>query len=202
VYDNVEDSDLLEMHLPSAPGPILVTTRYAAVAHKAGGINQTKELLTFNREQSILLFAEMREQYKKDGTTLGLSTRDEVLATSELMDLLGGLAVGIEHMAAYIENDQLTVRQFMDKYGRMTLSIHKRSDTGSNAPHTLDTLWAMSVEQVRGKSSDAFHLLCMLSIVSPDAIPISLFNLEAEEDDWELEAALSSYSTFCGDYEL
>lgn len=116
------------------------------------------------------------------------------------MEILGGLAVGIEHMAAYIESDNLTIIEFLKKYNRMALDIHKRENTGSNAPHTLDKVWKMSFDRVLGESPNAYNCLCILSTMSPDAIPLSLFNLEDEEDEVEIGNTLTAYSSFCDGY--
>jgi hypothetical protein len=202
IYDNVEESDLLERYLPSTAGPIIITTRYSDVAFKAGGINKAVELLPFHEDESKIVFAALRKKYRQDTLPFNPSSADKETAIVELMEILGGLAVGIEHMAAYIECDKLTVCEFLDKYKRMTVEVHKRGNTGTNAPHTLDTLWAMAFKQLRDKNLGAFHLLCMLSVISPDGIPLSIFNLEDEEDEEEIvSGVIMPYSSFCTDYE-
>lgn len=201
IFDNVEEPGLLQQHLPSAPGPILITTRYRDVAFKAGGIYKNVELLPFDEAQSETLFSALRKQYRQDLTIAEEPSSEEKAATEELMEILGGLAVGIEHMAAYIESDNLTVIEFLEKYDRMALNIHQRENTGSNAPHTLDKLWKMSFDRVLDESPNAFYCLCILSTMSPDAIPLSLSNLEDEDDEVEIGNTLTPYSSFCDDYE-
>lgn len=105
IFDNVEEPGLLQQHLPSAPGPILITTRYHGVAFKAGGMNKNVELLPFDKAQSETLFSALRKKYRQDLTIAEEPPSEEKAATEELMEILGGLAVGIEHMAAYIESE-------------------------------------------------------------------------------------------------
>lgn len=201
IFDNVEEPGLLQQHLPSAPGPILITTRYRDVAFKAGGIYKNIELLPFDEAQSETLFSALRKQYRQDLTIAEEPSSEEKAATEELMEILGGLAVGIEHMAAYIESDNLTVIEFLEKYNRMALNIHQRENTGSNAPHTLDKLWKRSFYRILDESPNAYCCLCILSTMSPDAIPLSLSNLEDEDDEVEIGNTLTPYSSFCDDYE-
>lgn len=201
IFDNVEEPGLLQQHLPSAPGPILITTRYRDVAFKAGGIYKNVELLPFDEAQSETLFSALRKQYRQDLTIAKEPSSEKKAATEELMEILGGLAVGIEHMAAYIESDNLTVIEFLEKYDRMALNIHQRENTGSNAPHTLDKLWNMSFDRVLDESPNAYYCLCILSTMSPDAIPLSLSNLEDADDEVEIGNTLTPYSSFCDDYE-
>lgn len=200
IYDNVEEAELLEKHVPSKPGPILITTRYSSVAFKAGGITEPAELLPFDPVESAVLFSGFRKKYKRSGAPGKIPSPEETAATKVLLEFTAGLAVGIEHIAAYIECDKLTVVEFLEKYKRMAADIYKRKDTGSNAPHTLDTLWAVSTNRIKEKSHNAFQLLSILSVLSPDDIRLQIFNLEDEEDDEEFDSVITPVSSFCEDF--
>lgn len=95
----------------------------------------------------------------------------------------------------------MTVIEFLEKYNNMALNIHQRENTGSNALHTLDKLWKVSFDRVLDESPNAYYYLCILSTMSPDAIPLSIFKLEDEDDEVEIGNTLTSYSSFCDDYE-
>lgn len=189
---------MLQEHFPSTAGSILVTTRYSDVALRTMGNRKEIELLPFDATESAILFRDLRQDYHQHGANNMADSAEETFATTELLDSLGGLAVGIEHMAAYIECDKLTVWEFNQMYKRMASQIHERTDTGSNAPHTLHTLWAMSFEKAQSDNPDSFHFLHILSFLAPDEIPLAFFDQEdrdADDDD-----ILSDYSMFCDEY--
>lgn len=79
IFDNVEDSELLKQHLPSAPGPILITTLYRNVALNVGEIYKTVELLPFDKAQSEMLFSALRKQYRQDPTIVDEPSSEEKL---------------------------------------------------------------------------------------------------------------------------
>lgn len=199
----MENIDLLKQYLPetSAPGPVLVTTRYSHVAYKVPGNCDAKEILTFSDEETLQLLKAFREKYHQGSAPpeyFDLTPQD----VEGLPKMLGGLALGIEHIAAYIENDRLTVTQFIEKYKRLRAEVHKRGDTSSNAPSTISALWELPLEKIEKETPDAYRLLQVLAFLSPDRIPAKLFSLE-ESDDWEeFPEDLCDYSELCESYEM
>ncbi|MBS4469565.1 hypothetical protein KHP32_22895, partial [Cronobacter sakazakii] len=91
--------------------------------------------------------------------------------------------------------------EFNDKYDRMASTIHGRRDTGSNAPHTLSTLWEVALQQTLKQNPNAFKLLCILAMIAPDEISLSLLDFDHEADGTQLEEALDDYLAFCTDIE-
>ncbi|KAH6661904.1 hypothetical protein B0J14DRAFT_707932 [Halenospora varia] len=101
-------------------------------------------------------------------------------------------------MAAYIERDKPTVCEFNQMYRRMASQIRQRADTGRNSPHTLHTLWLMSLEKMQKGKPDSFHPLCTIYFLAPDEIPLVFFDPEDREvDDDDI---WTDYSMFCDEY--
>ena len=108
--------------------------------------------------------------------------------------MVGGLALGIEHIAAYMENDRLTVAQFRGSYERMAARIHKKDNIGSRAPHTIDTLWAMALDQA---GPEAYRLLQVLAVLAPDSVSLKLFACEEAPEWTDFDQDLAEFTSFC-----
>lgn len=186
IYDNVEDFNLLVQYLPPCPGPVLITTRMKWIAFRVGGNNEMLELKTFGHNDATALFKRLKDHGKKRDTSL-----DEQEALVTVLSHLGGLALAIQQMAAYISYRGLTVREFLGKYESMAPNIHKKGD-GSTAPHTIATCWKLSFAAIRDKHARANTLLGIFSMCSPDVIPLGLFNVQHPE-------ATTSLTSFCQD---
>lgn len=184
IYDNVEDSVALKEFLPDAPGPILITTRYYPVAIKVPGLKKYQEILPFDESNSLAMLSGFRNQYHHADAKPRVQNIDSTEDMRRLAEVTGGLALGIEHMAAYIENDRLSVRQFLEAYNKMAAHIHKRDDTGSNAPYTIKTLWELGIERSKRDGPDSYRFLQILSLLAPSDISLQLFNIE-EEEGWD-----------------
>ena len=172
IYDNVEDFELLDQYLPPSPGPVLITTRMKWIAYRVGGNNQMLELGTFGDDDATALFKNLKDHGKKRDTP-----PDEQDALVTLLGLLGGHALAIQQMAAYISYRGFTIREFLTKYDKMAPNIHKKGD-GSSASSTLSTCWALSFAAIREKHPFANTLLGIISLCSPDVIHLDLFTVK------------------------
>ena len=186
IYDNVEDLELLTQYLPPSPGPVLITTRMKWIAYCIGGQKEMLELDTFDDDDATALFKNLKDHGKKRDTS-----PDEQEALATLLGHLGGLALAIQQMAAYISYRGLTVREFLVKYEKMAPSIHKKGD-GSPASHTLSTCWKLSFAAIREKHRFSNTLLGIMSMCSPDVILLDLFMVKGSE-------ATTDLTEFCED---
>lgn len=205
MYNNVEDYDILSNHLPACAGHILITTRYrhTAFALRNQGVTKPLELRPLDIDQSIVLFQEMRRRYRQSDSDDGDITDwssvpgDDRAAILELLEKLQGLPLGIEHMAAYIESEELSIQEFLEMYRETAKAILARASLGLTAAHTLDTLWATSFEKIRESMPDAYELLRVISLLSPDNVSLTVF--------WDAATALQgdshidSLPDFCRD---
>ena len=172
IYDNVEDFELLDQYLPPSPGPVLITTRMKWIAFRVGGNNEMLELGPFGDDDATALFKNLKDHGKKRDTSL-----DEQEALVTLLGLLGGHALAIQQMAAYISYRGFTLREFLVKYDKMAPNIHKKGD-GSSASFTLSTCWKLSFAAIREKHPFANTLLGIISLCSPDVIHLGLFTVK------------------------
>lgn len=184
IYDNVEDFELLDQYLPPCPGPVLVTTRMKWIAFRMGGKNERLELETFDDKDATALFKSLKDHGKNRDIS-----PDEQEALVTLLGLLGGLALAIQQMAAYISYRGLTIREFLRKYDKMAPNIHKKGD-GSSASHTLATCWELSFTAIRKNHPSANTLLGIMSMCSPDVISLDLFVVQDPE-------AITHLTEFC-----
>ena len=183
VYGNVGDLNILDNFGPQSPGAVIVTTRYREVAEKVPGINRTIELLTFDEPDTLQVLSGFRKQYHKGGLVgseaselmEGAGADDSVEDLHRFANVVGGLPLGIEHMAAYMEKDRLTLREFLVRYDSLASQVYQRRDTGSEAPYTIDTLWGVALKALKRDEPAAFRLLQVLSVLWPDSISLDLF---------------------------
>lgn len=196
----MEESNLLKNNIPSSCGNVLVTTRHARIATSMSGISKHAIITPFDLNKSISLFQEFR-RYKQPDNKKQEHVEHDVDSLNELMKICGGLALGIEHMAACIVMEERTVKEFVERYNRLTkIYITKKETVGGHAAQNLDTFWAITLQKVEQHTEDgpnAIKLLRILSTISPDSIPESIFSLEDEES--ELARILTPITDFCGD---
>ena len=159
---------------------MLITTRKKWIAFRMVGNNKMLELSTFSDDDATVLFKNLKDHGKKRETS-----PDEQEALVTLLGHLGGLALAIQQMAAYISYRGLTIREFLAKYDKMAPNIHKKGD-GSPASHTLSTCWELSFASIRKNHPFASTLLGIMSMCSPDVIPLILFTTKDPEATTDL----------------
>lgn len=175
----MEIAALIREYLPLSPGPVLITTRSRSAASSIRGMNKTLELLPFDNKNSLEVLRALLKgdsHYMSRSTALSLEEED---AAQVLLLKLGGLALGIEQMASYISIRGLTIQLFVKKYNKMASMIHKKSD-GMRATHTLDTVWALSFQQIQRSGDDVYKLLGVCAMLSPDTIQETLVQYDPE----------------------
>ena len=89
----------------------------------------------------------------------------------ELLRKVGGLALGIQTMAAYIGSHRYKVGDFLRTYEQISQVIHSKAP-GSNT-HSLATVFEIHFKHIQG--NDASQMLGLLSMLSPEVIPLELF---------------------------
>lgn len=165
IYDNVESLDLLKEFLPQGHGHVLVTTRYKWLAMKIGGRPRRIEIKPFDDDQSLAMFQEVCSYYDPE-----FDSTSEIEETKDLLDRFGGLALGIEQIAAYITDNELSISDFIVEYERASKRIHKRLD--SETGQSLATVWEVQFQKIQ--DTPAEKVLGILSLLSPDNIPMNI----------------------------
>ncbi|KAH8704216.1 hypothetical protein BGW36DRAFT_458327 [Talaromyces proteolyticus] len=166
IYDNVDDMKTIEEFLPPF-GPIIITTRYRDEAFKAPGISKKFELQSFNKKEAVAAFNRIRQKHNPGASP---STEDEI--GTFLINELGGLPLGVEQMAAYVEYRRLTIPKFLETYKKSTKRIHRHTE-GLSSSRGLDAIWEMNFKSIQ--NIDASLILSIIAILNPKLIPIQLF---------------------------
>lgn len=201
IFDNVEDLDMVSESMPTSVGSILLTTRYSNVAEAARGPHEAKwQLKVLGEDEAWDMFEGMLTGHHKDWPKGG-AKEEEVDAGKKLLQRLGGLPLGIRQMAALIRKKRppMSVERFVTFYDRsagnsQTLAGGKGFKVASDYPFALETVWALSFEDLyekqRSGESDAYSLLGIVAFLAPDEIPMDLFKAECP------------LTKFCGDEDL
>ena len=176
VFDNVEDVDAFFKCIPQTKGQILITTRYKRLAFRCPGNAYKMELDSFSEDESLDMFEGYCRTYEP---SIDRSSEREEIRT--FLKELGGLALGIEQIAAYVSYRGESMTMFRKRYQRSSAWIHANNEAG-RVPHTLASVWEVHFETIQ--KTAAAYILSLMCFLSPHSIPVELF----EMDDTEREA--------------
>jgi tetratricopeptide (TPR) repeat protein len=171
VFDNAEDPDTLRPYLPGSSGDVLVTTR--RTGFRSLGRKLDVDVLT--RAESVALLHER-------ATGLAEAQADE------LAEWVGDLPLALEQAAAYLDTTDLPPDEYLgllrERGGDML-----GAGTVGGYPHTLATVWSLSLARLGEQCPAALELLALCAYLAPDAIPLDLFTEHAAELPAGLAAA-------------
>lgn len=183
VLDNVEDHQVLIDAWPAAHhGAILVTTRRRGFAVQP--IDKGIELKEFSDSEGAEMLHHLLTSRKRSPS--------EDAAALEVSKLLNGYALAISQMVAYINSRGIKIQAFLSLYKKYPKKLHREKKPGwkyVGYSHALDTVWELSFESLDDKASP---FLSVLSFLSPDSIPVALFE---DQDSLNLSAGFG----FCKD---
>lgn len=182
-------------YIPSTPGDIILTSR-----NRRASFAKTKlvSLKPFTDEDGGKL---LRQLLKFPETQL--TTVEDEKATTSLARLVGGLPLGIRHLAGLInERDQESVSEFMEMYTEFPRELmmdaapafdyDKDISRAAGEEHPLDRVWTISFGSLKPPMRT---LLGIASFLSPDQIPLYLFDKVALNEKPERCADLSLVCT-------
>jgi hypothetical protein len=154
IYDDAEAPEQLSRLLPpGGDGHVLITSRYPAW----GRVAEPLPLDVLHRNESVAFLC------RRTGS------REENAAT--LAELLGDLPLALEEAAAYIEETQIGLTDYL------RLARDRASEMFglpvANEPRVA-TAWSMSLDHVRAQSPAAGALLDLCAFLAPDDIPREL----------------------------
>ncbi|KAL9129619.1 MAG: hypothetical protein Q9217_001975 [Psora testacea] len=169
IFDNVEDFGLLQPYWPkTSKGSLLLTSRYPILAKS---INACARLV------------EPFDQVEGARLLLSLTTNDErdFDHAREISERLGGLALGLAHVAGFIRETNCDIQEFHKIYYKRCDQIEVNSVETYQAvfqyERSLSTAWDLSLATLGPESR---LLLDLIFFYDPDAIPESLFQNGAE----------------------
>jgi hypothetical protein len=94
---------------------------------------------------------------------------DNVNAASSIVEKLGGLPLAIEHVAAYIDQERMTLDEFLVFYDTTLLGSQKDDDASSSWSNMIATAWALD-----SLSAAARSLIQVYSLGDPDGMEDSI----------------------------
>jgi tetratricopeptide (TPR) repeat protein len=172
VFDNAEDPADLRPWWPPGSGRVLVTSRTPTWAGLAAAI----AVDVLPRAEAV---AFLQRRLKSDD-----------LALVELAETLGDLPLALEQAAAYIEQTQMPLHEYLQAF---RTHRQKLLDQGAPLAHdgTVNATVQLAADRVAHASQPGIELLRLCAFLAPDAIPLDLLT----EDPEVLPPALASAAT-------
>jgi hypothetical protein len=183
VYDNAERPDRLAALLPpGGGGHVLVTSRWSAWGRQATPLRVN----VLARDESVAF--------------LSRRTNFDQAALDELAELLGDLPLALEEAAAYLEETQESLGDYL-----ALLRGRARELFGLDQPSTIDhedhrrvaTVWSLSLDRLRQEAPAAEALLSLCAFLAPD-IPRKLPRERSELLPEELAQVVSDPLVYNG----
>lgn len=156
IFDNAEDPEVLEPHLPHGHGHVIITSRNPSWAHLATPI----EVEAFTREESV-------EHLTRRVPALRPSD------AAEVAKLLGDLPLAVELASAWLETTGMPVAEYLALL-ETHLADWLASSQSSDYPSTAAATWRVSIERLEQEWPAAVRLLELCSCFGPEPISMSL----------------------------
>jgi tetratricopeptide (TPR) repeat protein len=155
VYDNAERPDrLAELLPPGGGGQVLVTSRWSAWGQQATPLRVT----VLARDESIAFLR------RRTGI-------DDDAALDALAELLGDLPLALEEAAAYLEETQDDIDQYLELVGersRELFGLDRPPADEHEDQRRVATIWSLSLDRVHQEAPAAEALLSLCAFLAPD----------------------------------
>jgi tetratricopeptide (TPR) repeat protein len=156
IYDNATGPrDLAAYRPPAGDGQLLVTSRNPAWA----AIATPLQVDVLRREEAIAF--------------LRARTGHDDPASEQLAAALGDLPLALEQAAAYIEQTQTCLRDYLELFQERSGELLRLGEP-TDYPHTVATTWTLALGRLRAEAPAAEDLLAVCAFLAPDDIPRSL----------------------------
>ncbi|MFI0409905.1 tetratricopeptide repeat protein [Actinomadura sp. 3N508] len=163
VLDNVEDpADIASVMDRAARGRVLITSRLGEGWHRFGAEVVRLEVLT--PAQAVELLTRIARPCR-DGADLD--------GAEDLAAELGYLPLAVEQAAAFLHQNRLSPRAYLDLLADSPVQMFDLPATGGDAARTIARIWRTTLDQLTATPL-AGRLLRILAWYAPDTIPRSL----------------------------
>ncbi len=172
IFDNAEDLDMAAHFLPMrGRGHTLLTTRIQATGPHIRSI----EIDKMDREEGALLVLR-RAKILGENATLKEASEEQREDAEAISTLVDGLPLALDQAAAYIEEKQCSLKEYLVLYQtkRSELLRQRGTSCNHNHPHPVATTWTISFDHVERTSAVAAQLLRLCAFLHPDNIDTSL----------------------------
>jgi hypothetical protein len=161
IFDNADDPEDLEPHLPTGSGHVIITSRNHRWAHRAEPV----EVDIFAREESVAHLLRHVPGLHPD-------------EAAKISAAVGDLPLAIEQAAAWLAETGMPAARYVEQ-----LATRPASALGLNKPFDyalpVAATWNLSLDRLRRRSPAAVRLLQILAFCSSG--PISMNLLYSEE---------------------
>jgi tetratricopeptide (TPR) repeat protein len=155
VYDNAERPDQLAGLLPPAGGGhVLVTSRWSAWGRQATPL----QVNVLARQESIKFLAKR-------------TAADDPAALDELAELLGDLPLALEEAAAYLEETEAGLGEYLElvqERSRELFGLDQPPADEQGDQRRVATIWSLSLDRVQQEAPAAEALLSLCAFLAPD----------------------------------
>lgn len=186
ILDNVDNLEMVAAFLPvHSPGDVIITTRLQAL----GVVAQSIEVETMGQDEGTM-FLLRRTKLLAPDTPLEQATEEHQQQAAAIFTTLDGLPLALDQAGAYIEETRCGLSQYLSLYGiRRKELLLRRGMSPVDHPASVVATWSLSFQKIQKENPTAADLLCLLSFLSPEAIPEELLILGAVEFGSLLETA-------------
>ena len=141
----------------SGLGSVLITTRDFNVAREIA--SSTFQIQPFNIIDGAQLLLGVVGQTK---------TSPEALQSAEnISTILGGLPLALTQIGRFIAQRKMPIQNFLSLYERHQSRVDSQRNAHDDYEHTIDTVWKISLDTLKG-NTERFHKL--LAFLEPDSI--------------------------------
>ena len=182
VFDNLESVGLVQGKLPDPSGTrhVLITTRYSQQCPSLEA--KIMEVLELSPEESVQMFKSFYQNLAVHETDIA----------RELMVELGHLPLAIIQSAAYLDVEPMPVSKYLDNYRKKheeSVWTYRPIEDLSYVP--VGVVLSMSLERIKDNDV-ARRLICLISFLHPDTIPVALLSGDPIFKDTRLRQAFSN----------
>jgi tetratricopeptide (TPR) repeat protein len=178
ILNNADELALLADFLPGeGKGHVLLTTRAQATGRIANSLPVEK--LEMSEGMHFLLH---RAKLLGPDEPLDNVSRTLRISAQKLVEELDGLPLALDQAAAYIEETECSLSEYLALYQSRRLYLLKRqSSVSADYPNSVASTWALSFQQVEQANPASAELLRLCAFLHPDAIPEAILTEGAGE---------------------